>query len=188
METTPVHTLNLARLQTESKRIIESSYTHFITLSLFFLPSSRITFTSYTLNLVIIYFHVNWSLPFVVVVVESKRGIEPLMRSSYLIKGMRSVSLILLLSYGTFCGLLVWVLTDSLHEFISWVYVLFTMLGSSYLVWLLLQITIANIVLYNYCKELHGELATGTKGFAHEYINLLASDAKVPCVATVTTA
>lgn len=111
------------------------------------------------------------------------------MRSSYLIKGLRSVSLILLLSYGTFCGLLVWVFTDSLHEFNSWVYVFFTMLGSSYLVWFLLQITTANTVLYNYCNELHGELATGSaEGFAHEYINLLASDEKVPCVATVTTA
>ncbi|PWA52129.1 hypothetical protein CTI12_AA457640 [Artemisia annua] len=166
--------------------------------------SPRITFTSLISNnlgfavdynplffilliVVVIYFHVNWSLAFVVVVVESKRGIEALMRSSYLIKGTRSVSLILLLSYGTFCGLLVWVLTDSLHEFNSWVYVFFTMLGSSYLVWFLLQITTANTVLYNYCKELHGELATGSaEGFAHEY--LLASDEKVPCVATATKA
>ncbi|PWA48204.1 hypothetical protein CTI12_AA480190 [Artemisia annua] len=51
------------------------------------------------------------------------------------------------------------------------------MLGSSYLVGFLLQITTANTVVYNYCKELHGELVTGSaEGFAHEYINTLASD------------
>lgn len=44
----------------------------------------------------------------------------------------------------------------------------------------LLQITTANTVVYNYCKELHGELVTGSaEGFAHKYINTLASDKRV---------
>ncbi|KAF5777108.1 hypothetical protein HanXRQr2_Chr12g0531791 [Helianthus annuus] len=38
---------------------------------------------------IVIYFYVEWSLAFVVVVVESRWGFAALMRSSYLVKGMR---------------------------------------------------------------------------------------------------
>ncbi|GJR40072.1 hypothetical protein Tco_1215756 [Tanacetum coccineum] len=177
METTPVHTLNLARVQTESKRIIESSYTHFITLSLFFLPLSvsLVTGPSFRIspyNFTVDHLHK----------LDQKRIIYHLL---YVLIGyVFALCAIASITCSTHHGFL-----DSLHEFNSWVYVFFTMLSSSYLVWLLLQITIANTVLYNYCKELRGELATGSaEGFAHKYINLLASDEKVPCVATVTTA
>lgn len=59
------------------------------------------------LIVVIMYLHVTWSLAFVVIVVESKWGLEALIRSSYLVKGMRSVSLLLFLYFffvGFQCG------------------------------------------------------------------------------------
>nr|GEV87020.1 hypothetical protein CTI12_AA556840 [Tanacetum cinerariifolium] len=299
MELKPVHILNLTGVLIESKRIIKANYTHFVTLSLLFLPLSiplitcpaphfstadqktiiyqliyiliaytftlcaiaTITYTTHhgflgkpasffaslksltlsffpvlstavlastviflnllcflmlvgsvlmlvqdlglvidyntvyfmwfigaTLIIILIYFHVNWSLAFVVVVVESKWGFGALMRSSYLMKGMRSASLLLLLYFGTF--LFVWVFRDSLHELSIWAFVFFTVLGSSFLIWLLLHSTVANAVLYNYCKALHGELAIETaEGFDHEYVNLSpGGDEKVPRVVTAGTA
>ncbi|GJR40071.1 hypothetical protein Tco_1215755 [Tanacetum coccineum] len=146
-------------------------------------------FIGATLIMILIYFHVNWSLAFVVVVVESKWGFGALMRSSYLMKGMRSASLLLLLYFGTFSTLFVWVFRNSLHELSIWAFVSFTILGSSFLIWLLLHSTVANAVLYNYCKALHGELAIETaEGFDHEYVNLSPGDEKVPRVVTAVTA
>ncbi|MFS7899578.1 hypothetical protein Hanom_Chr08g00688831 [Helianthus anomalus] len=57
-------------------------------------------FVIYAIFIVIVtYFHLNWSLAFTVVVFKSKWGIVALMRSSDLVKGIRSVSLLLIL-YG----------------------------------------------------------------------------------------
>ncbi|GJS18974.1 hypothetical protein Tco_0413446 [Tanacetum coccineum] len=301
MELTPLHILNLTRVLTDSKRIIKANYTHFVTLSLLFLPLcvflltgptlhlsdhlsavnqkaliyhliyipivyilvmcaiTTITYTTHhgflgkpvsfstalksltfsffpiistavvantiiflnllsfltlvgsilmlaqtlgfvidynaiywfvgaTVIMILIYFHVEWSLSFVVVVVESKWGFGALMRSSYLVKGMRSASLLLLLYFGTFSALLVWVFRYSPHEFSSWVFVFYTILGSSFLIWLLLHSTVANTVLYNYCKALHGELAIEiAEGFDHEYSNLSPGDVKVPHAVTEVT-
>ncbi|KAJ0677665.1 hypothetical protein HanOQP8_Chr12g0439241 [Helianthus annuus] len=109
---------------------------------------------------IVIYFYVEWSLAFVVVVVESRWGFAALMRSSYLVKGMRSVSL------GT-C---------SENFYRSWAFgplVFITMLGSVFLMIFMLRITAANTVLYNYYKALHGELALEVaEGFVQEYTNL----------------
>ncbi|CAL5382951.1 unnamed protein product [Camellia sinensis] len=44
--------------------------------------------------------HMNEALACVIVVVESKCGLEPLWRSTYLMKGMRLVSLYLMLCFG----------------------------------------------------------------------------------------
>ncbi|XP_071714533.1 uncharacterized protein [Rutidosis leptorrhynchoides] len=314
METSPVHTLTLTGVLSESKRIIRSNYTHFLTLSLFFLPISvyliinptlhiadhhhftadrhpqynqktainhliyvltvsilaltataTITFSTHhgffnnpidfltaikslivsfiplvatvivantllflmlftylmliglgvmllqTLGFVsvidynsiyfmlfsalvglglfaiVLYYHVNWSLAFVVVVVESKWGFSPLMRSAYLVKGMRSVSLSLLLFYGVLGGLLVYVYSRSLLTYgVTGWGVFFTVFGSMFLMMLLLQSTTANTVLYNYCKALHGELAIEVgEGFGYEYDNLAADDEKAPRIVTV---
>ncbi|PWA89390.1 hypothetical protein CTI12_AA110820 [Artemisia annua] len=138
-------------------------------------------FVGATVIMILIYFYVNWSLAFVVVVVESKWGFGALMRSSYLMRGMRSASLLLLLYFGTFSTLLVWVFRDSLHnESSSWVFVSYAILSSSFLIWLLLHSTVANTVLYNYCKALHGELAIEiAEGFDHMYFNLSPGDEKV---------
>ena len=107
-------------------------------------------FIGATVIMIIIYFHVNWSLALVVVVVESKWGFGALIRSSYLIQGMRSASLLLLLYFGTFSALFVWVLRDSLHGLRIRAFVLFSILGSSFMIWFLLYSTAANTVLYNY--------------------------------------
>ncbi|KAL6983433.1 hypothetical protein U1Q18_016818 [Sarracenia purpurea var. burkii] len=58
---------------------------------------------------VLAYLHVNWSLACEVVVVESRWGLEALRRSNYLVKGMRTISLSLLLCFGAAIGFSVWV-------------------------------------------------------------------------------
>lgn len=135
-------------------------------------------FVGAILLVIMIYFHVNWSLAFVIVVAESKWGFAPLMRSSYLVKGMRSVSLSLFFFYGILVGLLVVLYS---HTFLnyglsSWG-VFYALLSSSFLMIFLLQGTAANTVLYNYCKAFHGELAIDIdEGFAHDYIDLPSND------------
>ncbi|PWA40881.1 hypothetical protein CTI12_AA556840 [Artemisia annua] len=146
-------------------------------------------FIGVTLIMIMIYFHVNWSLALVVVVVESKWGFGALMRSSYLMQGMRSASLLLLLYFGTFSALFMWVLRGSLHELSIRAFVFFTILGSSFMIWFLLHSTAANTVLYNYCKALHGESAIeiADQGSDHEYANLSPGDEKVSHAVTVVT-
>lgn len=74
-----------------------------------------------------------------------------------------------------------WVISDSLHDFIDWEYKLFVIvLGSSMLMSYLLYSTSANTVLYNYCKAFHGELEI--EGFTHEYVNLPSDDEKINVV------
>nr|XP_043621013.1 uncharacterized protein LOC122592767 [Erigeron canadensis] len=180
-----------------------------------------------TLMAILIYFYVNWSLAFVVVVVESKWGLAPLMRSSYLVKGMRPVSLLvilyfafvvavveskwgfasltrsaylvkgmrlvslkLILIYGALGGMIVFVYSRSLEGYglmTGWG-VFNTLFGSSFLMMFLMQSVVANVVLYNYCRALHGELAIEVDGgFLNEYVCLSADDEKVPHVVTVVT-
>ncbi|KAJ9554434.1 hypothetical protein OSB04_018479 [Centaurea solstitialis] len=132
-------------------------------------------------------FPVNWSLAFVIVVAESKWGFSPLMRSSYLIKGMRSVSVLLLLYYGVFGSLMVTVYTNSTLAYgsvhlRSWPTVLLTVLGSYFVMMCMLMSTAGNAVLYMYCKAKHGELALEVdEQFA--YIDLPQDDdEKVPLI------
>ncbi|XP_024989837.1 uncharacterized protein LOC112524298 [Cynara cardunculus var. scolymus] len=113
-----------------------------------------------TLLVIIIYFYLNWSLAFVIAVTESKLGLGPLMRSSYLVKGVRSVSLSLLLYFGIYGGLFMFVFTDvALATGLLRSPLVFpAIFGSIFLMVLLLVSTAANTVLYMYCKALHGEL------------------------------
>ncbi|KAJ0677672.1 hypothetical protein HanRHA438_Chr12g0543601 [Helianthus annuus] len=132
---------------------------------------------------IVIYFHVEWSLAFVVVVVESKWGFVALMRSSYLVKGMRSVSLLVMLYFGVFGAFIVGMCSVNMR------FGGFMMLGSFFLMMFLLRITAANTVLYNYCKALHGELAIEVaEGFDYEYLSLNSDDEKVPHVVSVVAA
>lgn len=128
---------------------------------------------------IIIYFHVNWSLSYVVVVAESKCGFEPLMRSSDLMKGMRLVSLKLLLFYGIIGGFLVFLYSRNLLNYglsRTWG-VISTLFGSGFLMMLFLQSTVVNIVLYNHCKTLNDDLTIGIdEGFAYDYLNLPDND------------
>lgn len=128
-------------------------------------------------------FHVNWSLAFVVVVTELKCGFEALTRSSYLLRGMRLVSLKLFLFYGSLMGLMVWAFLHSYG---------LTSYGLFYTLLFLLQSTVANTVLYNHCKAFHGELATGIayEVSAYDYVSLPDDDNEKfdPHVVTVVTA
>lgn len=155
-------------------------------------------FLGVVLSLLMVYIQVNWGLASVVAVTESKWGFEPLWRSSYLINGMRLVSLSLLLVFGVLIGFWVWMASNSLlifgniDEWRSWDFVIQTIITSGYLsvlTYFLLRYTAANTVLYMYCKALHGELAIEiAEEFAREYVSLPFDDAKVPHVVTVVSA
>ncbi|KAI3696368.1 hypothetical protein L1987_79382 [Smallanthus sonchifolius] len=153
------------------------------------IDSNSIYFTWFSITVgvvliaIVVYVHVKWSLAFVVVVVESKWGFAPLMRSAYLVKGMRSVSLLVMLYFGVFGGLIVWMCFVSVDS------ILITTLASFFLMMFLLRMTAANTVLYNYCKALHGELVIEVaEGFDYEYMNLPEDDEKVPHVVGVVAA
>ncbi|MFS7992743.1 hypothetical protein Hanom_Chr12g01085911 [Helianthus anomalus] len=84
---------------------------------------------------IVIYFYLEWSLAFVVVVVESKWGFAALMRSSYLVKGMRSVSLLVMLYFGVCCVFLVGMCSEKFYR--SWPFgplVFITIPGSVFLI------------------------------------------------------
>lgn len=137
-----------------------------------------------TLYVMLMYFYVNWSLALVVVVVESKWGYAPLKRSAYLVKGMRSVSLFVMLYFGICGAVFVWLYSYNYEKMSSsWTFfVVFTMLSLFFMMMVLLSITAANTVLYNYCKALHGELVIeNDEGFNyHEYAILPSYLEKVP--------
>lgn len=155
-------------------------------------------FLGLALGLVVLYFQVIWGLAPVIAVTESKWGFEPLWRSSYLVNGMRSVSLSLFLIFGILIGLWTWMATNSVLDFTlvedwkTWDFVLQTIICSAYLSFLtllLLHYTAANTVLYMYCKALHGELAIEiAEEFAREYISLPFDDDKIPHIVTVVSA
>ncbi|KAI8021753.1 hypothetical protein LOK49_LG03G00653 [Camellia lanceoleosa] len=146
---------------------------------------------SVILLLLLVRLQVNWALACVIVVVESKWGFEPLRRSTYLMKGMRPVSLYLILFFGAVIGVSVWVCSGSFSGSFSDVwkclsFVLQTVLGSSIVAMFLLQNLASNTVLYVYCKALRGELAGAiAEEFAGEYVSLPFDDAKVPHVVFV---
>ncbi|KAK9063613.1 hypothetical protein SSX86_017484 [Deinandra increscens subsp. villosa] len=136
----------------------------------FVIDPTSISFTwlfyvTVAINIAIVtYFHVNWSLAFVVVVAESKSGVAALVRSSELVKGMRSVSLWLGLYFGFFFGISVWVLSDGVHVISDRGYVLLAMMaGSGLLMSYMWHCTAAPTVLYCYCKDFHGELGVDVK-------------------------
>ncbi|KAL4574265.1 hypothetical protein LXL04_021093 [Taraxacum kok-saghyz] len=134
------------------------------------------------LILILIYFQMNWCLTLMVVVAESKWGFAALSRSWYLVRGIRSVSLSLLLYYSIGYGLLAWVSSRTVYDNQNSVF--FTILGSFFLMMCLLAITTANAVLYMYGKAFHGELELEiAEGF--DYINLSSDHQKVPLIVTV---
>ncbi|KAI3733685.1 hypothetical protein L6452_13135 [Arctium lappa] len=157
--------------------VIDYNLIHFIWFS---------DFVVAVLIVIIIYFHVNWCLACVIAVTESNWGLEPLMRSSYLVKGLRSVSLSLLLYFVFYGGILVFVCTDvALATGLRRSLLVFpVMFGSVFLMVVLLVSIVGNIVLYMYCKGLHGELGIE---IAEKlvYFNLHSDDEKVSHVVTV---
>ncbi|KAJ9541281.1 hypothetical protein OSB04_027787 [Centaurea solstitialis] len=78
--------------------------------------------------------------------------------------GMRSVSLSLLLNFGGYGFLMVFVYTkcesaDGTYDLFNWWTLVMTTTYTYCLMTFMLLITVGNTVLYMYCKALHGELA-----------------------------
>ena len=120
---------------------------------------------SVILVLVLVSLQVNWVLASAIVVVESKWGFEPLRRSAYLVKGMRSVSLSLMVLFGSVTGFFLWSYsgTTSLPSsyrdvWDSLRFILLTCGQSVFVSLIMLHNVASNTVLYMYCKALHGEL------------------------------
>lgn len=143
--------------------------------------------------LVFMWLQVNWSLAYVIVVVESKWGYEPLRRSAYLLKGMRWVALSVWLFFGVLIGLLVGGCSSFLVSvgaasggWTSFGVILQMVVSSGFATLLMLQNIAASVVLYMYCKALHGELALEiAEEFAREYVYLPFDNEKVPHVVCV---
>ncbi|KAJ9554435.1 hypothetical protein OSB04_018480 [Centaurea solstitialis] len=114
---------------------------------------------------ILVYFQVNWSLAFPIAVAESKWGFAALKRSSYLMKGMRSVSFSLLLCFGGLGFVMVLFYTDIVladgnsFDLFNWPTLLRSAFCTYCLITFMLMITAGNTVLYMYCKAFHGELA-----------------------------
>ncbi|OVA08835.1 hypothetical protein BVC80_8803g32 [Macleaya cordata] len=144
---------------------------------------------SVVLGLGFLYLQVNWSLAFVIVTVEASWGFDPLMRSTYLVKGMRGVSLALMLFFGGIMCLilgLIWNLEVGSGIWRGVLFVIQTVVASACLMVLLLHSLATNTVLYMYCKALHGELAVEiAEEFARDYVSLPFDEEKVPHVVSV---
>ncbi|XP_042500143.1 uncharacterized protein LOC122078283 [Macadamia integrifolia] len=157
-------------------------------------PSSPYIFAAYAIGLValgsgLFYLQVNWALASVVVVVESSWGLEPLRRSTYLVKGMRGIAASLLLFFGLVLGITVWtnwgfaVAPGGLRD---WIFVALTVISSALIMMCVLHSVAANTVLYMYCKALHGELAGEiAEEFAREYVSLPFDEEKIPHIVHV---
>lgn len=109
---------------------------------------------------IILWLHINWSLAYVIVVVESKWGYEALRRSGQLVKGMRRVASSILLLYGLVFWLIVvtnslWLGMVGANNWVSmWTLAFQVVYTSSLATQLTLHSLAANVVLYIYCKSL----------------------------------
>ncbi|KAL2519323.1 hypothetical protein Adt_15570 [Abeliophyllum distichum] len=144
-------------------------------------------FMTILILVVTFYLQVEWSLAYVVVVVESKWGFASLKRSAYLIKGMKWVALSIMLYYmiltgflAILCSMLISNIDGSIWD---WGYIPQTVLMSGIMTTLLLYNVAAHTVLYMYCKVLHGEMAFEiAEDSWPDYISLPIDDGNVPHV------
>ncbi|CAI9785262.1 unnamed protein product [Fraxinus pennsylvanica] len=133
---------------------------------------------------VTIYMQVEWSLAYVVAVVESKWGFAPLKRSAYLINGMKWIALSIMLYYGILTGVLT-ISCSTLLVYLGginggWAAILEIVLCSVLLTMMMLSYVAAYTVLYIYCKVLHGEMAFDIADeSAEDYVSLPVDDGKV---------
>ncbi|XP_019242221.1 PREDICTED: uncharacterized protein LOC109222310 [Nicotiana attenuata] len=133
---------------------------------------------------------VNWSLAYVIALVESKRGYETLRRSAYLVKGMRSLALWIHVLHGLALGGVVIGTNVYLIHFGA---VTADQLWGSFAViisltfqcWVLgamltNMLFVVNVVLYKYYKDLNGEkLPLEIDGkFLGEFVSLSLDDDK----------
>ncbi|KAE8730003.1 hypothetical protein F3Y22_tig00003041pilonHSYRG00498 [Hibiscus syriacus] len=161
---------------------VNYSSTYFLSLCLFFL----ITFM-----FIVLYLQVKWAFAYVVVVVESSWGLEPLKRSKNLVRGLKRVAFSILLFFGFFSGILTWVSAAGWGNVASdkwknWAFILHIVLTSALFMSLMLSYLAASTVFYMYSKAIHGELAWEiAEEFAREYVSLPFDDEKVPHVVSV---
>lgn len=142
---------------------------------------------------ILLWLQVNWVLAPVTVVVESRWGYGPLMRSSSLMKGMRGVALSLLLFFNLVIGFLVAsCATILLHIGVArgwwrWAVILQMVISAGLASVLMLQSIAATVVLFMYCKAIHGELPFEiAEEFAGDYVSLPFDEKKLPYVVYVT--
>lgn len=141
-------------------------------------------------GLVGLYLQIHWILATVIPVVEGSWGLEPLRRSSYLVQGMRWVSLSLNLFFAiTGLALALWASylqsssSDSLNM-LSKIVQSITVLASM-TVWYLYNIT-TTTVFYMFCKSNHNELLDAIiEEFSRDYMVLPFEYQKVPQLVSV---
>nr|KYP36649.1 hypothetical protein KK1_042224 [Cajanus cajan] len=130
------------------------------------------------------YLQVKWTLVPVIVVVESCWGLEPLRRSTRLIKGMKGVALSSMIFYGFFTWAMVfmclfYVTKDSdgdnwFSVVFNWVYVVCQSWATASVI--MPSNLAVNTVLYIYCKANHGEIV---EEFGKDYVSLPFHDGNV---------
>ncbi|KAK4788294.1 hypothetical protein SAY86_019613 [Trapa natans] len=141
--------------------------------------------------LIMLHLQVQWALVNVTVVAESVWGFQALKRSSYLVKGMKKIPLSLVLLSGLLLGTLITANSvmsnfSSSSEWKTWAFVIQIVLVTSSITIIMLLSLAANVVLYMYCKAIHGELAMEiAQEFARDYVSLPFDNGKVPHVVTV---
>lgn len=141
---------------------------------------------------VLLYLQTIWNLAFVVVVLESSWGLQPLRRSGNLLKGMRRVAFSMMLFFVSFAAISLLASFSTVRVvgvsdgWKSWQFVVEIVGTSSFLTLVMLYNFAANTVLYMYCKAIQGELAFEiVEEFAREYVCLPFDDEKVPHVVSV---
>lgn len=148
----------------------------------------------------VFYVLAEWQLATVIVVVESQWGFAPLKRSSYLMKGMKKVGILMIALFGSGHGLM----SFSCLMLVPYIFSCFRLVpnGAGWIdrallivicivqagimtLWMLYAAA-SNVVLFMYCKAFHGELALEiAQEFSREYVSLPFDDGKVPHVVYV---
>ncbi|KAG5603500.1 hypothetical protein H5410_024992 [Solanum commersonii] len=123
---------------------------------------------------ILIWLQMNWSLAYVITVVESKKGYETLRRSAKLVKGERWVALKILMYYEpVIVWMVVWcaMFLDRGEQWRSFRGILLTAFTSVMGYILMNQYLVSNVVLYMHCKELNDEKLMSETA-AGEYVSL----------------
>ncbi|KAF3431524.1 hypothetical protein FNV43_RR26255 [Rhamnella rubrinervis] len=133
---------------------------------------------------VLLYLQVIVNLAYVVVVVESKWGLQSLRRSASLMKGMKRVVFSLSLIFMIFGALFLW--EALLFEVGDGWNIVLIVYNSGLLIMVQLYNLASNTVLYVYFKAIHGELSFGNaEVFGRDYVSLPFDNEKVPHLASV---
>ncbi|XP_055806167.1 uncharacterized protein LOC129874819 [Solanum dulcamara] len=123
---------------------------------------------------ILIWLQVNWSLSYVITVVESKKGYETIRRSMKLVKGKRWVAFGILMYYVpviVFMVVCCAMLLEKGEQWRSFRGILLPLLCSVMGYILMNQYIVVNVVLYMQCKELNGEKFS-SEIVAGEYVSL----------------